>query len=274
MSKLSIDHDKCKRDGFCVAECPVGIIVRDGMDAVPEWHARGDEFCISCGHCVSICPHGALSLGEMKPECLAPLQKDFLPSGEQASHFLKARRSIRSFKDKPVDREVIEKIIDVASYAPSGHNAQPVHWLVVYDTQKMRRMAGMVVDWMKMLVDAKMPIAATLDMDKVVEAWERGEEIILRGAPHVVVAHADKDLLVSSGSCMIAVTYLEIAAYAYGLGACWAGFFNAAAGTYPPLVAELGLPKNHMPYGSLMIGVPKYSYNRIPPRVPARVSWL
>jgi nitroreductase/NAD-dependent dihydropyrimidine dehydrogenase PreA subunit len=274
MSKLTIDREKCKKDGVCVAECPVGVIVRGGAGEYPEWHEQGVEFCVKCGHCVSVCPHGALSLGEMTPESFAPMRKELLPSAEQAEHFLKARRSIRTFKDKPVDRETIEKLIDIARYAPSGHNTQPVSWLVIYDTAKVRRMAALVAEWMRMLVEAKVPIAAALHMDKVVEAWDRGDDKILRNAPHVVVAHADKDAAVSPGSCMIAVTYLELAAFAQGLGACWAGYFNVAAGTYPPLAAELGLPKNNMPFGSLMVGLPTYSYSRIPCRIPARISWL
>ena len=36
-----------------------------------------------------------------------------------------SRRSIRAFLDKPVDREDIEKILEVAARAPSGTNIQP-----------------------------------------------------------------------------------------------------------------------------------------------------
>jgi nitroreductase len=36
-------------------------------------------------------------------------------------------------------------------------------------------------------------------------------------------------------ACAIALTYLELATYSLGLGACWAGYFSAAAAFYPPM---------------------------------------
>ncbi|MFA6451131.1 MAG: nitroreductase family protein, partial [bacterium] len=101
-----------------------------------------------------------------------------------------------------------------------------------------------------------------------------GRDMILRGAPHIVVVHSDKSMPMSQGSCTIAASYLELAAYGFGIGACWAGFFAVAAASYPPLVAELNLPKNNQVFGAMMIGAPKYSYLRIPPRNPAKISWL
>jgi nitroreductase len=41
------------------------------------------------------------------------------------------RRSIRKFLDQPVDREVIEQILEVSARAPSGTNMQPWHVHVV-----------------------------------------------------------------------------------------------------------------------------------------------
>lgn len=274
MSKISIDHEKCKRDGFCVAECPVGIIVRENTEAFPAMIETGEEYCINCGHCLSVCPHAALTLGKTSPADCAEVSKNLLPDENQVALFLKSRRSIRAFKNKPLDRELIEKIIDVARYAPTGHNDQPVQWLVVYDTAKVIRMSSLVADWMQMLVNAELPIAKTLNMDLVIEAWKKGADKILRGAPHLLIAHADRELAVSHGSCMIAVTYAELAAYSLGVGACWAGFFSAAAATYPPLVAEMALPKNNQIFGALMIGLPKYAYHRIPPRNKAEITWL
>ena len=66
------------------------------------------------------------------------------------------------------------------------------------------------------------------------ERWESGADTILRGAPVLVQVHAHKDERTAPQGCTIATAYLELAATAHGLGACWAGFFNAAALMYPP----------------------------------------
>ena len=44
---------------------------------------------------------------------------------------VKKRRSIRRFKPDPIPDENIEKIIEVARWAPSGFNMQPWEFVVV-----------------------------------------------------------------------------------------------------------------------------------------------
>jgi len=47
---------------------------------------------------------------------------------------VRGRRSIRGYKKKPVPREVIQEIIDIAKNAPSSMNTQPWHlWVVTGD---------------------------------------------------------------------------------------------------------------------------------------------
>ncbi len=72
---VSIDHDKCKRDGLCVQECPMRLIEIKGED-YPAPIKSAEEFCVNCGHCVAVCPQGALSLATMKPEDCPPVKPE------------------------------------------------------------------------------------------------------------------------------------------------------------------------------------------------------
>jgi nitroreductase len=110
-------------------------------------------------------------------------------------------------------------------------------------------------------------------MDRVVAVWETGVERICRGAPHVVVAHAPEDERSAQSASTIALTYVELAAPSFGLGACWAGYFNAAANFWPPMKEALSLPDGHVSFGAMMVGHPKYKYQRLPTRNAARISW-
>lgn len=273
MSLITISEDKCKKDGLCALECPMHIIRMPDKEHFPESIPEAEELCINCGHCLSVCPHGALTHRDTAPDSCVSVQKELIPSPEQVAHLLQTRRSARAFKDKPVDRTLIEQCIDAARYAPSGHNNEPVHWLVIHDPAQTKHLSSIVCDWMRMLVDNKMPIAQTLHLDLVVNKWDKGVDCILRGAPHIVVAHADKTDLTSQAAATIALTYLELAAHGLGLAATWAGYFHAAAAMYPPLLQELSLPENHQCFGAMMIGLPKMKYYRIPPRKPARITW-
>jgi nitroreductase/NAD-dependent dihydropyrimidine dehydrogenase PreA subunit len=272
MSLLTVDTDKCKKDGICASVCPLGIIDWSKGEN-PKPNSIAEEFCIACGHCVAVCPHGALSHRDMAVDSCQPIQKDLAITGAQAEQFITSRRSIRVYKDDPVPREAIEELIKVASYAPSGHNMQPAQWIVHDDRAELTRLSGMVVDWLRILVKENHPLVAMLHLDRVVERWEADYDIILRNAPVLVQVHAHKDNRTAPQGCTIAMAYLELAATAHGLGACWAGFFNMAPMFYPPIYEALNLPKDHQVFGSMMLGVPKFKYSRVPLRKKPDITW-
>ena len=273
MRSLTIDKEKCARDAICVAECPPGIIIQNTSSNYPELIKGGDQYCINCGHCVAVCPHGALTHWLVSPSQCPAIDPALQVTPEQMAHMLKQRRSIRTFKRRPVERKTLEALIDSARYAPSGHNLQPVQWLVIHDEGTVKKMAAHVRDWMQSLIDAASPLAEAMHLDRTVAAWEAGADRILRGAPHVIVAYAHKDDRTAPAACTIAQTYLELAAHSLGLGACWAGYFNAAANMWPPMQDALALPQNYVSFGAMMVGYPKFKYQRIPPRRTARVQW-
>ena len=52
-------------------------------------------------------------------------------SGNAVIESLKTRRAVRSYADRPVEREKLEAILEAATYAPTGMGAQsPVIVLV------------------------------------------------------------------------------------------------------------------------------------------------
>jgi len=273
MSLFTVDEKECRRDGLCVAECPAKIIEIIGEKGFPTPVDGAEELCIHCGHCVSICPHEALFLKTMSPKDCLPVQKELLLSPEHCEHFLRSRRSIRSYKEKRVSRDLLQKLIEIARYAPTGHNSQSANWLVIEDPTEVRRLAGLVADWMRSLLAERAEYALLMHMDRVVDSWDKGIDRILRGAPHLVVAHGLSTMPVSQSSCFIALTYLELAAPSLGLGTCWAGYFTAAANFHPPLQEALALPQGHLPYGAVMVGYPKYRYQRMPPRNKPEITW-
>lgn len=271
MSLFTVDTEKCKRDGICAATCPMRII--ELKEEIPVHVAGAEELCINCGHCVAVCPHGALSLETMKPEQCPPVRKEWLLSSEQTEHFLRSRRSVRVYKDKAAERETLAKLIDMARFAPSGHNAQPVRWLVVYDSKDVQKLAGIVIGWMRYMLKEQPDMAAIFHMDRVVEGWDSGIDGVCRSAPHILVAHAPKEDRTAPTACTIALTYLELAAPSLGLGACWGGYFNVAASVWPPMQKALELPEGHISYGAMMVGYPKFQYQRMPLRNEAQIIW-
>jgi nitroreductase len=177
------------------------------------------------------------------------------------------------YKEDVVPRGVLTKLIDITRYAASGHNSQPLHWMVIESPQEVKRLAGLVSDWMREAIKEMPDMASLLHLDMLVADWERGEDRIMRNAPHAIVVHAPTDDMGARGDAPIAMTYLELATYGLGLGACWAGYFQAAATLYQPMKETLGLPDGHTSLGAMMIGYSRYHYARIPLKKEPSIIW-
>lgn len=273
MISIEVDKKTCKGDGRCVEICPMHILKMNEKDHVPEFIPGGGEMCINCGHCFAFCPPGSIKLSTMSVENSMKLDHSKLPNAEQVELFLKARRSIRTYKDEPVSKESVEKLLDIARYAPSGINRQPVNWAVVMGKERVHGLGDLVSKWMEELVAAKSPMAEALRFDRLAEHWKKGEDRICRDAPCIVVAYGLKDDPMVPQSCTISATYLELAAFGLGLGACWAGYVNMAINMSQDVRKCVGLSSRAMAGAAMMIGYSKYRYSRIPLRDPARIIW-
>ncbi|UCG78505.1 MAG: nitroreductase family protein [Nitrospirota bacterium] len=274
MSFMSIDKKKCTGTGICVAECPRLIIKLKDKDPIAYPVEGAEELCIHCGHCVAVCPHGAVSLSFMKTDDCPVIDRKKLPDPVGIEHILRSRRSIRTYSDKDIDRDTLKDLIHVARYAPTGMNRQDAEWIAVTSKAKVRELAGMVIDWMRAMVEKNDPIAVSYNMQAMINAFDSGKDPICRGAAGLVVTHASEKFSSGPADCMIALSFLDIAAPSFGLGTCWAGFFMSGMKNWLPLREALSIPEGNIPVGAMMIGYPKYRYQRLPLRNEPKISWV
>jgi nitroreductase len=201
------------------------------------------------------------------------LQGGLSVTQEQCEQLFKGRRSVRNFKKKQVEQHVAEELLDLARYAPSGHNSGGVHWLVMADKNELQAVKENVADWMHVMLEEMPEYASSLHLDTTLERWTKGEDVILRNAPMLIVAYAEIDSRMAPASCCIALSHLELAASMRGLGACWAGYFNTAANAFAPLQKLLAFPEGYVSYGAMMLGYPQFTYSRIPKRKDVHITW-
>jgi nitroreductase len=213
---------------------------------------------------MAVCPTQAISIAGADPEALEPVARKDAIAREDLVRHVKSRRSIRTFKDAPVERGLLEELVDAVRWAPTAKNFQPVHWTLVNDPATMRELAGLVVDWLR----------ETGADPGVVRFFDKGHDPVLRGAPALAAAHTDAEAIMPVEDCAIAATTMDALAPTFGLGATWAGYFMWAAKQYEPLQKRLALPEGHTVYAALMLGHPRLRYARIPPREPARINWI
>ncbi|THB80775.1 MAG: nitroreductase [Desulfobacteraceae bacterium] len=264
MALFTIDQDKCDKDGICALECPAYIIEMTEEGPVPIDGA--EEICINCGHCVAICPKSAIQLVTLTADQCLPIEKNLAVPAQQAEQFLRSRRSIRRYKDKEVPADVFEKALEIACCAPTGSNRQPVQWLVLSKKEDVVSVASHVINWMRYVIQNHPEIAQAFNMENLVSQWDQGLDRICRGAPQLIFAYASDEFGSGAADCHTALAYLELILPSHGLGSCWAGYVNYAAGQWPDLKAMLNLPPGHTCHGALMVGYPKFKYARAPKR--------
>jgi len=273
MPAITIDETLCIKDGLCSIICPFQIILPPKGENPPEPKPEFSKWCTSCGHCVSICPTGALSHSSMNPEQCPPAQPELIPKPDQFEHMLRFRRSTRRFKKTPPEQKLIERIITMASYAPSGHNLQPVKWQIFNKREDLNHLVGLVCDWMKHML-GEMPDAPHAPLfQEVVTAWDEGKDLILHESPYLVLAHSKIQTGTEPTDAAISLAYLDLAALSLGLGCCWAGLFTMAAKFWKPLEEFLELPKGHQLHGAMMAGHPKLKFQRLPVRKKPEIQW-
>jgi nitroreductase/ferredoxin len=267
---IKVDENLCIACGSCIRACPGGLITKVDYPVPIE---NGWDLCIDCGHCVAICPTEAMHQRSMGPEDCQPIDIHLIPRWDRVRQYLISRRSVRGYIHKPIEREKILELLDVARWAPNGANRQVARWLVINEPAKVRRIAEMTIDWMKIVKEKNPVLYQEAKLELFVEPWGLGQDRISRGAPCVIVAHAPKDERTAPPAAMIAIHQIQLAAPALGLGTTFTGSINTAGQAYPALVEMFGLPEGHIPHGTFVIGYPAERYQRIPVRRPVDVTW-
>jgi nitroreductase/NAD-dependent dihydropyrimidine dehydrogenase PreA subunit len=273
MSLFTIDADVCRRDGICVAECPMSIIELRDEARVPGPVPGAAERCIDCGHCVAACPHGAFSHRAMAAADCPPVRDDMAFTTAQVEHLLRSRRSVRVYRRDEVAPGRLESLIRVARYSPTATNAQRVAWVVFSGRERVRGIAELVIERLRVLLAEGHPLAGPYRFERMIAAWDAGTDPVCRDAPALVAVHAPRDYPPSAVDCASALAYFDVAAPSFGLGACWAGYLMLALLLCPALALELDLPEGHACFGIMMVGYPKHAYRRLPLRAEPRISW-
>jgi Fe-S-cluster-containing hydrogenase component 2 len=148
--EIRINKEKCTGCGKCVEVCKdFSLILKDNKVVISENPAFG---CIGCGHCMAICPTGAI---QIFGRTISPNDLFTLPPVDNATDFdqlmglFKRRRSIREFLDKPVEPEIIEKILDAAKTSPMGLPPSDVNVLILDSKEKTRAFAKDFCEYLK-----------------------------------------------------------------------------------------------------------------------------
>ncbi len=143
---------------------------------------------------------------------------------------LKTRRSVRTYSNEVPSQELIEKVIEMACYAPSAHNQQARTFFLIAKAED-RNFLGEVMEFGKMIPQAPWTVLAAYDTSSL-----RSPEFI------------QQDM----GAAM---QNLLLASHAEGLGAVWVGLYPHEA-EMQAIHQHFQLPESIVPFALVAIGKP------------------
>ena len=294
MVKITHDADLCKKCGLCVMACPVAILQQEEKGTIPKIADADLERCQRCGHCVAICPQGALSHSHFPEGTVNPIRFEHVPTYDQALELIRSRRSRRAYKDRVVERDLIEKVLDAARRGPSAHNDQSTEFVIVQDKKILDEISALSA---KALARTAMPFRHTIGrmmmrlmlgrrgaahlgelapaFEAIVDLYHSGTDRILCESPVLILFCADSvSGTVASINANIAVHNAALAAETLGLGCFYVGIAVVVSERDNSIARLIGLPETHQIYGALAMGYPRLTFKKWPERNPAKVTWL
>jgi NAD-dependent dihydropyrimidine dehydrogenase PreA subunit/nitroreductase len=292
MAEITIS-DSCKKCRVCVELCPNLIMkVNEQGQIVPQAERR--HLCIECGQCMAACSSKSISAGSLSYD------NDFFeaPHAENAAaaydYLIQTRRSVRNFKDKAVEKEVFEKIVQAISFAPPAFPPIKFSIMAINDRELLKKSLPLYISMYEgMMKMMKNPIprffirrAAGGPRFKIIQnhlmpileadmpLMKNGsEDTLMRHAPAMILFLQEKNSEDIQADVYIAATIATLAAHAYGLGSTIVDIIAPAIQRTPGLRTMYNIPEDKDVVAALILGYPRYKYHRAVKRKIPSVLW-
>lgn len=253
--QVIIDKDQCIGCGLCSKVCVAHNLVISNKKA-----ATVMSDCVMCGQCSAVCPKKAISMAGCGDGQIEKTEEIRL-NPDDVLNTIRFRRSIRSFKNTEIPKEVIGQILEAGRLTHTAKNMQDVSF-VVLDKEKSRleKMAVKVFKSVKLIADLFSPMARNIEIS---------DDFFFFNAPAVIVILA-KD----KTNGILAAQNMEFVAEANGLGVLYSGFFTMAANRSRNIKKALGIPKGKKAAMTLVLGYPNVKFLRSTPHKKADVRYM
>jgi len=165
------------------------------------------------------------------------------------------RRSTRRFRDKEVDRALLEKIIEAGRYAPSGGNSQTCRFFVITDKEVLNQLKDITCN-----AFSRMEIYEGIypSLKTSITLSKRGNYVFYYNAPCLIVVANRKDYGNNIADTAVAIENMMILANEFDLGSCWVNqlkWLNENEELLR-LFEKYGLKQDERIYGSMILGYP------------------
>lgn len=260
---ITYHKDKCSNCGLCVECCHEDCLALvDKVIQIDRVH------CDACTQCIAICPRQALSWDGVAP---AAFDRTHLPSPEQLSELFRERRSIRFFKQIPIERSLLEEIAANGVYAPTHNHIFKV--IIVDDPALIAELNATILKvnrWIYYLIYRNpfvVGLAHLLGNDEFRKAQPKIESVMSRGTTFISTPAAfmlvvgNKNMPLAEASAQYALANMMYYAQVKGVGTCLWGNAPIFIDKLKSIRQRLGIVKHERIYAAFFMGYPDIKFS-------------
>lgn len=275
---VNIEENKCTKCGICIERCSVEYLLIENNKITSNTNSQLG--CIQCGNCMMACPNDAISItGEgISKEDVFTLDNNSADFTQLLTLF-KKRRSARSFENKEISTEIINKIIDAASTGAISIPPSEVKVLVIQGFDKVTEFKNNLLISIKKMSKIFTPFVLMLLrpfigknnyklykefviplFNSLIEADKDGKDYLLYNAPAALIfyttALADKE------DAVIASTLANTAAETLGISCCVIGSVAPVINSSKELKSKYGINKDENVATAIILGYPDVKFKK------------
>lgn len=275
----TVDDTTCTGCGQCVEACPDEVLAFVDAKVTP-----GPGLflgCIACGHCVAACPTGSITVtgrGMTAGDAFDLPPASQRATAAQLDALLSARRSIRRFERREIDRATIDRIIEMTATAPMGIPPSDVGVVVFHGAGRVQAFAadaceafqGMGWFFSTPMLAVMRPFLGRENyqamrefvkplLKTLVDERKKGVDSFTYNAPAALLFHHGR--MADGADCSIAAIYAMLAAESLGLGSCMLGT-TVGLNNAKPFKAKYGIPARNKIGVALVLGYPAEKFRR------------
>jgi len=280
-----INNNKCTLCGKCVTVCPKDVLKIKNSELI----VLEDE-CLLCTQCYDVCNFNAISFDDeiikkIKFESFS-YREQYIEKGKIDVPYLinsiRSRRSIRAYKNKIVDKKIIDDLIEFAVTAPSGSNMQNWEFTVLQKPENVWNLALEIKKFfLKLNKLASNPVIRYLSflfMGKklikyykehmasvklALEDAEKGIDRLFHGAPALIILHSKRGGSTPREDAQYASYNITLMAHALGLGTCYIGYATEALNSVGAIKSLLKINPANRIHAVLALGYPDVDYKKL-----------
>ena len=284
---IKVNPGTCSKCGLCTRICPTKVFRAITGDDKVITHM---EECVLCGQCICGCPTNSIIHSGFNPGNFIRIKNKRPATPELAFEFLSQRRSVRNYKQVAPPAELLEKIVQIAGFAP-GSPHHRVGWVremtIVTGDDNMKMIRDITAEYIQKTIRllnswylkamanfselAKAGIGVVPDLQMRIDQYRNKNDLIIYNAPAAIFFHAPKYSSTPQTDCDTALQVIQLYAESFGLATCWNGLIQGAASGdhlkgFTKLAEFLHIPAKNKCYAAMTIGYPSVHLHSIPER--------